>query len=258
MPMSITGAAPFAYITNFGSNNVSVIDTATNKVKATVPVGLNPLGVTFTPDGSKVYVTNIVSNNVSVITAMVPVGSEPIAIGQFMGPLAQPILPVANFNTNVTSGYAPLTVQFTDLSINSTGCNWNFGDGTDSTLQNPIHTYSTAGSYTVNLTVSNANGTDSRLATITVLIPVQGIQQMSTFVQGLVTSGQLNIGASYALLAELNIMQNLLNAEDKVVATIELNVFISKVNAYISAGLLSPTNGQLLIDDANAIINALK
>ena len=75
------------------------------------------------------------------------------------------ILPVASFSTNTTSGYAPLTVQFTDLSINTTVWNWNFGDGTNSTLQNPMHTYG-AGNYTVNLTVSNTNGTDSKLATI--------------------------------------------------------------------------------------------
>ena len=42
-------AAPFAYVTNSGSNNVSVIDTATNTVVATVPVGENPWGVAVTP-----------------------------------------------------------------------------------------------------------------------------------------------------------------------------------------------------------------
>ena len=49
------------------SNNVSVIDTTTNTVTATVPVGITPLGVAVTPDGKKVYVTNAESNNVSVI-----------------------------------------------------------------------------------------------------------------------------------------------------------------------------------------------
>ena len=36
-------AAPFAYITDAGSNTVSVIDTATNTVVATVPVGIQPV-----------------------------------------------------------------------------------------------------------------------------------------------------------------------------------------------------------------------
>ncbi len=65
MLISIIYAAPFVYITNSGSNNVSVIDTATNTVIATVPVeshpsrvGSGPYGVAITPNGTKVYVTN--------------------------------------------------------------------------------------------------------------------------------------------------------------------------------------------------------
>jgi YVTN family beta-propeller protein len=42
MLISIAGAAPFAYISNSDSNNVSVIDTATNKVTATVNAGDHP------------------------------------------------------------------------------------------------------------------------------------------------------------------------------------------------------------------------
>jgi YVTN family beta-propeller protein len=51
-------AAPFAYVANHDSNNVSVIDTATNKVVATIPVGHSPNGIAVTPDGKRVYVTN--------------------------------------------------------------------------------------------------------------------------------------------------------------------------------------------------------
>src|SRR5262252_3614707 len=47
-----------AYITNLGSNTVSVIDTASNSVSATIPVGASPFGVAVTPDGSKVYVAH--------------------------------------------------------------------------------------------------------------------------------------------------------------------------------------------------------
>ena len=87
MLVSIVGAAPFAYITNSGSNNVSVIDTSTDTVTATVPVGDYPYGVAVNPDGTKVYVTNSLSNNVSVIdtatnnvTATVNVGSDPYGV----------------------------------------------------------------------------------------------------------------------------------------------------------------------------------
>ena len=78
------------------------------------------------------------------------------------------VLPVANFNANPTSGPAPLSVRFTDSSQNATGWNWNFGDGNTSIAKNPINTYSKAGNYTVNLTVSNENGTKSKILEIIV------------------------------------------------------------------------------------------
>jgi PKD repeat protein len=81
------------------------------------------------------------------------------------------VLPVADFSTNATSGYAPLSVQFTDLSQNAASRSWDFNsDGTvDSSDANPVYTYTTPGTYTANLTVSNANGTAFKTAPITVL-----------------------------------------------------------------------------------------
>ena len=69
--------------------------------------------------------------------------------------------PVAGFTANITSGYAPLSVLFTDQSTGSpTSWLWSFGDGGTSTGQNPVHEYSSTGLYNVSLTVSNAYGTD--------------------------------------------------------------------------------------------------
>jgi len=66
--------------------------------------------------------------------------------------------PVARFTANITSGTAPLSVNFTDLSADEPASwDWDFGDGTNSTDQNPTHTYA-AGIYSVNLTVTNAAG----------------------------------------------------------------------------------------------------
>ena len=67
-----------------------------------------------------------------------------LCLWQFIGPPPiQPILPIANFSSNVTEGYVPLSVQFTDLSENATGWNWDFGDGNSSIEQNPTYTYLT-------------------------------------------------------------------------------------------------------------------
>ena len=74
------------------------------------------------------------------------------------------------FTSSSTSGNAPFNVKFTDKSTGMpTLWFWDFGDGTNSTEQNPAHTYSTEGTYTVTLTVSNGHETDSRSALITVL-----------------------------------------------------------------------------------------
>jgi hypothetical protein len=62
----------------------------------------------------------------------------------------------------MTSGYAPLAVQFIDTSTGiPTSWNWSFGDigaGNTSLLQNPVHTYTTFGNFTVNLTSENSGG----------------------------------------------------------------------------------------------------
>ncbi len=83
-----------------------------------------------------------------------------------------PITPVADFAAANTSGSDSLTVQFTDTSANyPTSWLWDFGDGTTSTEQNPTHTYTTPGVYTVKLTASNLAGSDTMTKTgyITVL-----------------------------------------------------------------------------------------
>ena len=71
---------------------------------------------------------------------------------------------VANFTANITTGQAPLAVAFTDTSTGGpVSWSWNFGDGSTSTAQNPVHTYTAAGNYTVTLNVTNAHGYTANL-----------------------------------------------------------------------------------------------
>jgi PKD repeat protein/GH25 family lysozyme M1 (1,4-beta-N-acetylmuramidase) len=96
------------------------------------------------------------------------------------------IPPVAGFDANVTSGKVPLTVQFNDTSTGSpTSWNWSFGNGALSTMQNPVHTYTASGTFTVSLNVTNSDGSNSssRLNYITVLPlvpPVAGFDANAT------------------------------------------------------------------------------
>lgn len=77
-------SSDFAYVANYGSNNVSVVSTLSNTVIATIPVGTKPFGVSVNPNSTLVYITNEGSNSVSVIdaltntvTATIPVGQNP-------------------------------------------------------------------------------------------------------------------------------------------------------------------------------------
>jgi YVTN family beta-propeller protein len=80
-------AAPFAYITNAGADNVSVVDIDGNVVVATITVGSSPQGVAVDATGSRIYVGNAGSDTVSVIDgatksvkATIPVGKEPAGV----------------------------------------------------------------------------------------------------------------------------------------------------------------------------------
>ncbi|MDD3247888.1 MAG: PGF-pre-PGF domain-containing protein [Methanosarcina sp.] len=95
-----------------------------------------------------------------------------IIVTQASEPEPEPVPPVADFSSDVTSGEAPLDVSFTDKSTGTpTAWEWDFGDETTSTDQNPVHTYYSAGAYTVTLTASNANGGSSKTGSITALQP---------------------------------------------------------------------------------------
>ncbi|MDI6719117.1 MAG: DUF6345 domain-containing protein, partial [Methanomicrobiales archaeon] len=85
-----------------------------------------------------------------------------------------PSAPVANFYGSPTSGMAPLTVSFVDTSSNSpTTWLWDFGDDETATDKNVSHQYTSPGTYTVNLTVTNAGGndTETKVEYITVTAP---------------------------------------------------------------------------------------
>ena len=74
--------------------------------------------------------------------------------------------PVAGFTSDVTHTFAGNPVQFTDQSDKApTSWAWDFGDGSTSTLRDPVHTYTQPGTYDVSLSVSNFFGNDSEVKT---------------------------------------------------------------------------------------------
>jgi PKD repeat protein len=76
------------------------------------------------------------------------------------------LMPEAGFIANPTSVEAGTSISFTDQSTGyPTAWSWDFGDGATSNEQNPIHTYTSVGRYTVSLEVSNISGSDTETKT---------------------------------------------------------------------------------------------
>ncbi len=117
--MSPTG---FAYVSSPYYNTVSVINTATNTVSATIPVGALPYGVAINPAGTFAYVANYNDNTVSVIntTTNIVVGS-PIGVGTHpYGISVSPggnLIYVANSADNTVSVIAEATRATVGLAI---------------------------------------------------------------------------------------------------------------------------------------------
>jgi PKD repeat protein len=111
----------------------------------------------------------------------------------------QPLPPVVAFSGIPTSGYVPLTVEFTDESGNvPTAWIWDFGDGNDSTLQNPAHTYTATGVFSVTLTASNAHGSDlhTKVDYITVTEPTGDTMHVHDIVVTRKIAGPKNSGVA--------------------------------------------------------------
>ena len=91
------------------------------------------------------YTVTLIANNTN--------GSNTITKGNFIIALKP--------DDAIIIGYAPLSLQFTDLSENAKSWLWYFGDGTSSAEQNPTHTYTKAGQYAVTVTVKNEAGSNT-------------------------------------------------------------------------------------------------
>ncbi len=168
---TLTGTGGLKYTLTINKNDVAATGTGT---VTSAPAGINcgslcsarflqgsQMTLTASPDAGSTFtgwsgggcsgsgtcvVTLNADTTVTAIFAMIP--------------------PTANFTATPLSGTAPLAVTFTQLaSANTSAWSWKFGDGSTSSLQNPVYTYSYAGTYTVSLTAANAGGTNTMTKT---------------------------------------------------------------------------------------------
>jgi PKD repeat protein len=113
------------------------------------------------------------------------------------------IPPTADFSASPTSGDAPLTVNFTDLSSeNPDSWSWDFGDGGTSPAQNPSYTYNTVGTYSVTLTATNDYG--SSVETKEDYINVTASESLVADFEGSPTSGDAPLTVYFTDLSSGN------------------------------------------------------
>ena len=160
--------SPGSWKWSFGDGNTSTLENPTNTY-----VNNGVYSVILTE-------TNSVGTNTTTRTGYIVVGAE---------------VPVARFSATPTTGTTPLMVQFRDTSTNTPkSWLWNFGDGSSSSVRDPVHTYSTPGTYTVTLTATNAAG--SNVATETHLISVNVAQAVTPLVPTYAVTTAATTGSS--------------------------------------------------------------
>ena len=143
-PIKFTDAStgyPDAWNWNFGDGGTS---TSQNPVYSYAATGLKTVTLqAYLSENGSVTNTTVYTNYINVTAAPPPA-------------------PIAAFSGTPTTVTAGSSVQFTDASLNSpTSWTWVFGDGGGNSNQNPLHIYSSIGNYTVNLTATNAQGSNT-------------------------------------------------------------------------------------------------
>ena len=181
MAITITPDGSRAYVTNFSSDTVSVIDTTTNRVVGDpIPAGGTPFAIAITPDGSRAYVSNIhslsypqtitvIDTNPASPTYNRPTG-DPIKVS--LHPSGIAIVPnkTPTAQATVQPGHAGAPTVF-DASDSSDPdgwvdqYEWNFGDGTSTVSTQPTvkHSYDKQGTYTATVTVVDDEGGKTNL-----------------------------------------------------------------------------------------------
>ncbi|MCK9579856.1 MAG: PKD domain-containing protein [Methanoregula sp.] len=162
------GMAPFA---------VQFNDTSTNTPTSWTWV-FGDGGTSY--EQNPVYEYTDAGNYTVTLTAANSVGSDTNYTSAYINVDAA-TAPVASFMADVRTGSSPFTVQFTDTSTyNPTSWYWSFGDGSTSTEQNPAHSYSYTGSFTVSLTASNLGGSQTSSSSEYITVTSSDLTQVIT------------------------------------------------------------------------------
>jgi len=186
----LTVGVPPTIVQHPGSLSVTVGDAATFVVAAR---GTLPLHYEWLKNGELLDAADSPTYSVAPVT-MEDAGEYACRVWNGFGDvqsypatLSVSGVPRAEFSYEPQNGQAPLTVWFTDLSLPGSSAiqlwNWDFGDGYYSTDPSPAHTYVAPGIYTVRLTVSNLEF--SNTAIVARVVRVYGVASADTDGDGL-------------------------------------------------------------------------
>jgi len=142
-----------------GSAPLTVIFSSTSTNTTTHDWDFNGDGVLDASGTSVSYTYNDAGSYTVALTATGPNGVDTLTRTNYV--TVSPSPPLALFSANTTTGKKDLRVEFTNESIRYSSSSWNFGDGNSSSDTNPIHTYTTSGTFDVSLSVTGDAGTDT-------------------------------------------------------------------------------------------------
>jgi YVTN family beta-propeller protein len=190
-----------------------VIDTATNTVTATIPVGVSPRAIDITPNGAFAYVANFESGTVSVIDTATNTVSATVSVASASGVAVRP-----DGAFSYVTSFQSSTVAVID---------------------------------TTTVTASITVGAFPNL--IAFPKRTNSINSLIAQVQALVAAGSLTQNQAARLIDKLVHVQTRIDNGQTAAACNQLGSFINQVTAFINSGSLTASQGQVLIDGANAI-----
>ena len=155
--------------------------------------------------------------------------------------------PNPNFTGTPLTGTTPLTVQFTDTSTGTpTSWAWSFGDSSSlSTVQNPSHIYTSAGTYTVMLTATNNGGSGSITKSGYITVTPGQTPASTIFLnsaapkQGYLLSGgyiQFRVTGSYYTITHGGTVHTLVNGD---IVRLTINSGGTQGTMYVTTGQIS-------------------
>jgi len=198
---------------------------------------------TWTQNGS--YTVTLVATDIlgltSTVTTTATIANVAPVIAAFSGAT---LLPGETYSASSS---------FIDPGADSWNATVNYGDGTGTS---PLglsgmsfslsHVYTTPGTFTALVSVSDGDDVSTASATVTVMTPVQGIAAAQALVQSLNAGGSLNNGNANSLLVKLNAASASLKQGQAGAAVNQLEALLNDVDALVSSGRLSAADADAL------------